>query len=81
MNDNQLSDVLNAFISRFSLNDIFQIDRAVNNSCHVHLNNGNRGQIEAQKAEREVINAVIKRMLPHDKQLISEVISKVSSGK
>ena len=81
MNDNQLSDVLNAFISRFSLNDIFQIDRAVNNSWHVHLNNGNRGQIEAQKTEREVINAVIKRMLPHDKQLISDVISKVSSGK
>ncbi len=81
MTDNQLSDVLNAFISRFSLNDIFQIDSAVNNSWHVHLNNGNRGQIEAQKAEREVINAVIKKMLPHDKQLISEVISNVSSGK
>ena len=81
MNDNQLSDVLNAFISRFSLNDIFQIDRAVNNSWDASQRFGMTGQIEAQQKEREVITAVIKRMLPHDKQLISDVISKVSSGK
>lgn len=81
MNDNQLSDVLNAFISRFSYDDIFQVNRAVNNSWDASLRFGMTGQIEAQQEEREVINAVIKRMSPHDKRLISDVISKVSSGK
>ena len=74
MDDKALANILGAFISRMTLNDMEQIKRASDASWWAQMNGGSALQVEAQRQERAVINAVIARMLPTDKETISVII-------
>ena len=74
MDDKALADILSAFISRITLNDMEQIKRASDASWWAQMHGGSTLQAEAQRQERAVINAVLARMLPTDKETISVII-------
>lgn len=74
MDDKTLTDILGAFISRMTLNDMEQIKRASDASWWAQMNGGSALQAEAQRQERAVINAVLARMLPTDKETITVII-------
>lgn len=71
-----LAPIFSAFIDRLTVNDSYQIKRCVDNAWHEQLNGNAGSQDTAAKQQKQVIHAVIGRMLQSDRdQLVKEIES------
>lgn len=73
-----LAPVLSAFISRMTINDMHQLSRAVESCWHEQLNGNAGSQRDKQKAQDQVIQAIIGRMLQHDRDNLVKIIESLT---
>lgn len=73
-----LAPVLSAFISRMTINDMHQLSRALENCWHEQLNGNAGNQRDKQKAQEQVIQAIIGRMLQSDRDNIIKIIESLT---
>ena len=73
-----LAPVLSAFISRMTINDMHQLSRAVENCWHEQLNGNAGSQRDAQKAQDQVIQAIIGRKLQSDRDNLVKIIESLT---
>jgi len=74
-----LAPILSAFIGRMTLNDMHQLNRAVDNIWH-EQNSGNAGtQDSAQRQKDQLIQAIIGRMLQSDRDNLVKIIESLTA--
>ena len=73
-----LAPILSAFINRMTINDAFQIKRAVDNCWH-EQNSGNAGsQDAAQRQQDQLIKTIIGKMLQSDRDNLVSIIESLT---
>ena len=73
-----LAPVLSAFISRMTINNMHQLSRAVENCWHEQLNGNAGSQRDEQKAQEQLIEAIIGRMLQSDRDNLVKIIESLT---
>ena len=69
-----LAPILSAFIGRMTLNDMHQLNRAVDNIWHEQANGNAGSQDSAQRQKDQLIQAIIGRMLQSDRDNLVKII-------
>lgn len=79
MNANQedIAAVLYAIVSRLPVEQLDNITSAMLKWSEAAMNLGNRAQLEAQLEVEEACKAAAKWIMPHDQQLILNVVADV----
>ena len=67
--------ILNAYLSRLTENNLFEIIAAKNNWKHASLNLGNTAQLIAQAEFYNTVSKSIESMMQHDLSIIDNVIT------
>jgi hypothetical protein len=73
-----LAPVFSAFISRMTINNMHQLSRAVENCWHEQLNGNAGSQRDEQKAQEQLIEAIIGRMLQSDRDNLVKIIESLT---
>jgi hypothetical protein len=73
-----LAPIFSAFINRMTLNDMHQLNRAVENSWHEQLN-GNAGtQNSVQNQKDQLVKTIIGKMLQSDRDNLVKIIESLT---
>ena len=76
---NELTDethahILNAYVSRLTLNQIEQLAQDARDCAHAAMNLGQRSQLAAQESMEQNIQKAISHMLKHDKGIVEKMM-------
>jgi hypothetical protein len=75
MNNNQHTRILNAYISRLTLNDINNIKEAIEKATYAQMHLNNNAQQMEQNNIHNTTCEIIHNMLQHDKNIIAQIIN------
>ena len=73
-----IAPVLSAFISRMTINDMHQLSRSVDNAWHQQANGNTNSQLDARRQQDQLIQAIIGRMLQHDRDNLVKIIESLT---
>ena len=73
-----LSPIFSAFINRMTLNDMHQLNRAVESMWHEQLNGNAGSQTSAQNQTDQLIQAIIGKMLQSDRDNLVKIIESLT---
>jgi len=73
-----LAPILSAFVSRLTVNDMYQLIRSVDNAWYQQANGNANSQLDAQKSQDQLIQSILGRMLQHDRDNLVKIIESLT---